>query len=87
MLVEMRTRTRIDAAKLGQLGQFLGAGAGQLRLDGNTMYTMRATASVRLPNGQLSEVRRTAAAQVKYLPAGYDTWMHVLRWYDTTWSN
>ena len=31
---------------------------------------------------------RTVAAQVKYMPyGGYDPPVHILRWYDTTWSN
>ena len=51
---------------------------------------MRATARVRAANGQLSDLKRTVAAQVKYMPAGYDSPIHILRWYDTTfstWSN
>ncbi|HXK00907.1 MAG TPA: hypothetical protein VMS37_00815 [Verrucomicrobiae bacterium] len=87
MLLELRSRVRIDIPRLGQLGQYLGAAAGQLRIDGNTVYIFRATARVRLANGQISDVRRTAAARVKYMPAGYDDWMDVLRWYDTAWSN
>jgi len=26
-------------------------------------------------------------AQVKYMPPGYDSLIHILRWYDTAWSN
>jgi hypothetical protein len=42
---------------------------------------------VRLANGQLSDMKRTVAAQVKYMPASYATPIHILRWYDATWSN
>ncbi|HTP87906.1 MAG TPA: hypothetical protein VMH28_35020 [Candidatus Acidoferrales bacterium] len=87
MLLEMRGKVRIDAARLGQLGQYLGPAGGQLRVDGNSVYTFRATARVRLANGQVSEVRRTVAARVKYMPANFETWIEVLRWYDTAWSN
>jgi hypothetical protein len=24
---------------------------------------------------------------VKYMPVGYDSPIHILRWYDTAWSN
>ena len=48
---------------LGPAGQFL-------RLEGNSILTIRATARVRLANGQLSDMKRTVAAQVKYMPHG-----------------
>ena len=66
--------------------QGLGAPATGLRVGGNSIVTFRATARLRLQNEQLSDLRRTVAAQVKYLPAGYDAPFHVLRWYDTAWS-
>jgi len=86
-LVEARSRIRIDTRTLGPIAPLLGAGMAMLRFDGNTMYTIRATARVRLPNGQLSDVRRSVAVRVKYMPKGFDTWIDILRWYDTTWSN
>jgi hypothetical protein len=49
--------------------------------------TIRATARVRLPDGRLSDLKRTVAAQVKYMPTGYDSPIHILRWYDTAWAN
>ena len=58
-----------------------------LRLEGNSILTIRATARVRLPNGQLSDMKRTVAAQVKYMPSSYSTPIHFLRWYDAAWSN
>ncbi len=66
-----------------------GAGpeAKRLGVSGATMWTLRATARVRLPNGQLSDVRRTVAAAVKFLdPGKFDPPFHVLRWYDDAWS-
>ena len=54
---------------------------------GNAIVTFRATARLRLPNGQLSDMRRTVGAQVKYIPfASAESPYYVLRWYDTAWS-
>jgi len=55
---------------------------------GHTIATIRATARLRLSNGQLGDLRRTVAAMVKYMPlTGYDAPIHILRWYDTAWSH
>jgi hypothetical protein len=62
------------------------AALNRLRVGGNSIYTLRATARPRLPNGQLSDLRRTVAAQVKFMPAGYDFPYHILRWYDSAWE-
>jgi general secretion pathway protein K len=73
----------------GKLAEFLGAyGASltRLRVEGNSILTMRATARLRLPDGKLSDLRRTVGAQIKYMPAGYDAPIHILRWYDAAWS-
>jgi general secretion pathway protein K len=86
-LLDIRSKVRIDGSKLAEIGPLLGAGGGTLRVDGNSIYTIRATATARLANGQLSDVRRTVAARVKYMPKGFDTWIDILRWYDTAWSN
>jgi general secretion pathway protein K len=87
LLVRQRRIAWLNPATLGQLLPALGPAAGMLRLEGNSILTLRATAQVRLPNGKLSDMRRTVAAQVKYTPAGSDAPIHVLRWYDTTWTN
>jgi general secretion pathway protein K len=77
----------LTPARLAQLQPLLGPGGQSLRLEGNSILTIRATAQVRLANGQLSDMKRTVAALVKYMPSGYSTPIHILRWYDTTWSN
>ncbi len=64
-----------------------GAAGPRLRLEGNSIVTIRATGMVRTPNGQYSDLKRTVAAMVKYMPKGYDSPIHILRWYDTAWSN
>jgi general secretion pathway protein K len=69
--------------QLGGLLESFGADASHLRIGGNSMFTLRATARLRLENGQFSDLRRSVAAQVKYFPNGF----HILRWYNTAWSN
>jgi hypothetical protein len=51
------------------------------------MVTFRATARLRLASGKLSDLQRTAAALVKYMPFGSPVPYYVLRWYDTAWSD
>jgi general secretion pathway protein K len=88
ILLSQRRAEPLTPDRLAQLTPMLGSGAQFLRLQSNSMLTIRATARVRLPNGQLSDMRRTVAATVKYMPYGaYDPPLHILRWYDTTWSN
>jgi general secretion pathway protein K len=86
-LLRLRRVAPLTQERLNQLAPMLGPAAQFLRLEGNSIITMRATARVRLANGQLSDMKRTVAAQVKYMPSGYTPPIHVLRWYDTTWSN
>jgi general secretion pathway protein K len=73
----------LTTADLAPFTQVAGPGFTHLRVGGLTIFTLRATARMRLVNGQLSDLRRTAAAQVKFLPSSYETSYHILRWYDT----
>jgi general secretion pathway protein K len=73
--------------ELNQLAPLAGPGSSRLRLGGNSIFTLRATARARIAGGALSEVRRGAAAMIKFMPDGYDEPYHVLRWYDRAWSN
>jgi general secretion pathway protein K len=68
---------------LAPFAQIAGAGFSRLRIGGFTIFTLRSTARLRLVNGQLSDMRRSVAAQVKFLQPGYDTSYNILRWYDT----
>lgn len=56
----------------------------------NSMLTLRATARLKLPNGQLSEVQRSVSALVKFLPRqfgmGPNLPFSVMRWYDSAVS-
>jgi general secretion pathway protein K len=86
-LLERRRSMPLTQQQIGDFAQSLGAGANRLRVEGNSIVTLRATARLRLPNGQLSDLRRTVGAMVKYMPVGYDSPIHILRWYDTAWSH
>lgn len=85
-LVERRRLKPLTMEQVGQFAQATGAPADRLRVEGNSIVTIRATARLRQPDGRLSELRRTVAAQVKYMPANYNSAIHILRWYDTAWS-
>jgi general secretion pathway protein K len=83
LVQQRRQQPFLTEGDLTPFSQIAGAGFSRLRIGGITIFTLRSTARLRLGNGQLSDLRRTVAAQVKYLPAGYDTSYHILRWYDT----
>jgi general secretion pathway protein K len=54
---------------------------------GISIYTLRASARLRRPDGSYSEVVRTAAATIKLFdPQRSLQSMQVLRWYDNAWS-
>jgi general secretion pathway protein K len=84
--------TRRQAAPfrtIGEVAALLGRGGGQFRIGGNSIFTLRATSRLRLPNGRgPSEVVRTASAVVKvFNPLTYGPGnVHVLRFYDDAWS-
>ncbi len=86
-IAAQRSIAPFNSDNLGNLVKEGGAGANRMRLEGNTMVTFRATARLRLADGRLSDLRRTSAALVKYMDAGSMVPYHILRWYDTAWSN
>ncbi len=86
-LVLRRNTAPFTDAQLNEFLRSMGAPPVPLRVEGYSIVTMRATASVRLPDGRLSDLKRTVGAQVKYMPPGYDSPIHILRWYDTMWGN
>jgi len=71
-----------------QVGAFAPGGAevSHLRTGGNSIFTMRSTARLALPNGKLSDLRRTCAATVKYMPPDYENRIQILRWYENAWT-
>jgi general secretion pathway protein K len=79
-IVAFRKTTLIR--NVGQLAAFTSGGVGRLGIVNGPMVTIRATARLRLPNGQFSDVRRTVSAMVKLLRPGWDPPFHIMRWYD-----
>ena len=82
----------LNPQDLSPFAQIAGPGFPRLRIGGFTMFTLRSTARLRLGNGQLSDLRRTVAALVKFTPPSNETPYHILRWYDTlvgqaSWPN
>jgi general secretion pathway protein K len=86
-LLQRRAQSPLAPEELGQFLNSLGSVNNRLRVGGNSIITFHATARLRLPDGRLSDVARTSAAQIKFLPSDGDTPIHILRWYDAVWSN
>jgi general secretion pathway protein K len=86
-VVRRRQFAPLRQEELARLIQAVGPAGNRLRLGGNSIFTIRATARVRLPNGQLSDMKRSVAAMVKIMPPGYDAPYHILRWYENAWRN
>lgn len=76
-----RTQQEVTA-----FGQGAGPAFQKMRLGGNSIYTLRASARLKLANGRLSDLRRTVVAQVKFGPKNADAPYHILRWYDGGWD-
>jgi general secretion pathway protein K len=76
----------LDYRELGSIQTSVGIAGQRLRIGGNSMFTLRATARMREPGGKLSDLRRTVAALVKrWLPGnslGKAPGFEVVRWYD-----
>lgn len=68
--------------QLRYLAAQLGPQAGRLMVGMGSIFTIRATARLRLTNGQLSDMKRTVAAVVKFGPSTKDAPYHIIRWYD-----
>jgi general secretion pathway protein K len=86
MIVQRRRMKPFSPGEIGSVLAARGIPVDRLRVEGNSIVTIRATARLRLPNGQLSDLKRTVAAMVKFMPPGYDSPIHILRWYDTAFA-
>jgi len=86
-LIQRRRQQPLTQAQLGEFLGSVGVAGGRLRVEGNWIATMKATARLRLPDGTLSDMRRTVAAQMRFQQPGSKLAIDVLRWYDTAWSN
>ena len=81
-------RKNAPVTKIEQLSAFRDSGPGfsRLGIGGGTLSTLRATARLRLPNGQLSDLQRSVAAMVKFFGFDEDPPYKVMRWYDNAYS-
>ena len=86
-IVALRQTTPI--ASSDQISGFSDGSPGFSRLQRTqtTVATLRATARVRLANGQYSDLRRSVEALVKFLGPEWNPPFHIMRWYDQAWSN
>ena len=65
----------------------MGVPTGRMRIGGNVIWTLRASARLKRPDGTPSETVRTSSATVKLLdPKNFAIPVHILRWYDDAWS-
>jgi general secretion pathway protein K len=80
-LVERRrARPFRTTQDLNEFAQWGGPGFSRLQIGGGSIFTIRATATLRLADGRLSDVRRSAAAMVKFRPEGKQPPYEILRW-------
>ena len=71
-------------AEIVPLAQFGGPGFNRLTVGGGqTIFTLRATARLRVGEGRYSDMTRTVSAVYKFHKAGYTPRVEVLRWYDS----
>jgi general secretion pathway protein K len=80
-------RTQRPFKNSGELAA-LGVPTGRLGIGGGSIWTLRATARLRRPDGTPSDVMRTSAAVVKLLDRrqNFSMPIHVLRYYSDAWS-
>jgi general secretion pathway protein K len=81
--------TRRNAQPFKDLGEAgsMGVPMGRVRIGGNYIWTLRASARLKRPDGTPSEVVRTASATVKLVDRKrFNVPVQVLRWYDDAWS-
>ncbi len=86
-LVARRRMAPLTDPQLRAFLASIGAPARRLRIGANSIVLLRATAQLRLADGRLSDLKRTVAAQVKYMPPEYNEPIDFLRWYDHAWSH
>jgi general secretion pathway protein K len=76
----------LDYRELAEIQTSIGPAGQRLRIGGNTIFTLRATARMRGADGKLSDMRRTVAAQMKFFYPGNQEkkapGVEVIRWYD-----
>jgi general secretion pathway protein K len=82
----VQRRRALPFRKPEELAPFIqaaGPAGSRLVLGGNTVFTLRATARLRLPNGQYSDLSRSVSALLKFHPKPVNVPpVEILRWYD-----
>jgi type II secretory pathway component PulK len=86
-LVKSRTQHPVlDYKELAGIMDSLGPAGRRLMIGGQSMFTLRATARLKQPDGKLSDLRRTVGALVKiYFPGNNDrkpVGFEIVRWFD-----
>ena len=76
----------VDGNEFSALIKAIGPASSRLTIGGRSMFTLRATARLRTPDGKLSDMRRSTAALVKMNYVNNlerrEPGIEVLRWYD-----
>lgn len=81
-VVNLRRQLPIRQPQAGPLLGMLGPAGGRFRLGGDSIYTLRATARMKRPDGVLSDLRRTVAMTVQIYSKSSPDLYRVLAWQD-----
>jgi hypothetical protein len=74
-----RAQKALTPAELAEFLQSAGGAGGRLRVEGNWIATLRATARLRLQDGSLSDMKRTVASQMRFMRPNAKRTVEVLR--------
>ena len=89
-IVQRRALRPFLPAELGQITGAAGPAGGKLRIGGNAVYTLRATATLKAqPPAMISDIRRSASLVIKFNNNLKEdlTPYWILRWYDNAGTN
>lgn len=76
-------RRQAPVRNLQSVAPLLGPAAARFRISGDNIYTLRAVARLRLPDGRLSEVRRAVAMTVQMYSTVSPDAYRILAWQDS----
>lgn len=79
----VRLRQQQPILDFQAIAPLLGPASGRFRLGGDNIYTLRATARLRLPDGRLSEARRSAAMILQLRSTVAPEGFRILGWEDS----
>jgi general secretion pathway protein K len=81
-ILSFRRMGPIREPQMNMLGALLGGAIGRLRRGGDGVVTLRSTARLNLPDGRLSDLRRTVSAVVRFNRFGSAERYSIMRWRD-----